>query len=75
MPAWHPDCWFKHLHSATLTVAEAQVKGDGGGQQGSQGALLQLILQDRSVALPAAGGSEEGSRRSAQAVSMLDAAC
>lgn len=45
---------------AMPTVVQAQVEGDGGGQQRGEGALLQLVLQDGSVAPASAqqGGSK-----------------
>lgn len=45
------------------TVVEAQVEGDGGGQQGGESALLQLVLEDGGVAPAAAAGWQEVSRQ------------
>ena len=39
---------------ALLDVVQAQVQADGLGQQGQQGPLLQLVVQDGRVARPSA---------------------
>ena len=37
--------------SPVLDIAEAKIEADGLGQQGQQGSLLQLVVQDGCVAL------------------------